>query len=998
MKKLFKILVFLFIAIFLILAVGFFVVTSAGFQKRMVTKSLPEGSEVERVHVTLSKIEMVGLNLRLEDGTLVNLKEFQTSFSPFSALFDNTIEMGAVTVSGLQVDLPVVLIAPSDRIEPVVEQPNGGSIRPDSEAQMIETEQSPEEGATTMDPVELLLALRNSEWLLDIESIGIEGVIVDAASSQYSFSITSPEILPGNDSVISASLELAASEPLEAGLQNFRSEVELKFAQRAQGGFEDFSIASSTNATNTSGEELLSVEQNLIIKVDPEGESAEVTVDFLLNLLEPSIFAPELQTLGALSVTGNALGLVRDNTLLLTKGEFLAKADEKDFASVNLEQSLVLGGEQEFVGQLASINLISIPIEWMKPFLPEDLVIEMEPFSAAFLIEGADSGSMLIQGARPVNVGPLTVEQGGLLLVKEVSLSLSPLVTFSPDGLIQALISDLTFSDRYGSILKGQVDVQIDPSQEISSDALAGIRADAVFDIELQELFQQPVLQGKVSILGGSANVNLSVDNSRGYPLELVTSINKLMAVSEPGSFGNYKISTQARASGSGVWETIVDIEAGRNKSTDLKVDAEVRAEVEPMEFKVEVASDSIKQRDLDVLLAAFAAPESIGTLDIEDRASSQSSVPALSSDRSRGASISMPPPWSAVDGTASVKIKSLVLESGMEIKGIEVDALISEELLKVNQLKAKLGEGSVDGVASVTYESSVENAYSLASNFELKGLEPSMIPAKTGTEIPVTGKFDASLAVEGEAVSLDAMVEAIDLDLAVRGNNGVVTAFKLGGRSRLGLLGAGLLGQGTDTPELSALADIVPSFNRINFEDFSLRITRGADKKIMIPELRFVGDMLLLEGAGSIAATNFDDIMNQALDLQLNLGGKGALARNLEILGLLSEAKEGEESEFRSWSTDVNIGGTLSKPDMSTVMAILNKPISGAISKLTGGKAPTDLLDSLLGKKSKKDKKSKDVKEKAADSQKSKADRKKEEKKDEIDMGLDLLNTVFGL
>ena len=186
-------------------------------------------------------------------------------------------------------------------------------------------------------------------------------------------------------------------------------------------------------------------------------------------------------------------------------------------------------------------------------------------------------------------------------------------------------------------------------------------------------------------------------------------------------------------------------------------------------------------------------------------------------------------------------------------------------------------------------------------------------------------------------------------------------------------------------------MAQAVPYFKDIKFESCTLELVRGKDKKVQIPQLKLLGDNLRIKGHGVIAAGNLTEILDHPLDLTLGLGAKGRLIDYLETLRLL-ESKTSEDG-FRNWNQDIKIGGSLGNPDTSALKELLNKAARRALDNPTKGEAagiqktPSREKKALPGQGN--------ATEHAPFEKKKKS--KEEALREDFEMGLELLNSIFG-
>ena len=186
-------------------------------------------------------------------------------------------------------------------------------------------------------------------------------------------------------------------------------------------------------------------------------------------------------------------------------------------------------------------------------------------------------------------------------------------------------------------------------------------------------------------------------------------------------------------------------------------------------------------------------------------------------------------------------------------------------------------------------------------------------------------------------------------------------------------------------------MAQAIPYFKDMKFESFSLQLVRGKDKQVRIPELKLIGDNLSINGHGAIAAGNLDEILDQPLYLTLALGAKGRLVDHLATLQLLGTKTS--EDGFRIWNQDIEIRGSLGDPDTSALKDLLNKAARRALDKprkVEAAGTPTPPAENgkvLPGQNN--------ASEQAPSKNKEKS--KQEALRNDIEMGLELINSIFG-
>ncbi|WPJ95298.1 AsmA family protein [Coraliomargarita algicola] len=985
MKTLIRIFLALFVFLVIAVGLGYFVVTRPAVQKKLVESQLPAGSSIKFVQVTPGSLELTDLNLRLEDGTTAKLDRLYSQFSLVAALFNDTIELRGLQIDGLVVKLPeaVAATAPS-------ESPTAGSA-PSAPAASSETPESAT--ASAQSPLDALYDLGDLSLLFDIDSVQLNGALIDASRNRYVFDLKSDSLAPGRQTTVESTLKLESQQVLQGGLKDFASHARLIFTQKQSGGFEQVRVESQTSGSDVNGGDLLSVSQTLELSINGFEKSASIALNFSADLPQPEVFAPELIGLQGLSLRGELQATAAGNALSLQTADLNAASKGSTVALVKLKQSLNLGGEQQFTGELMQVDLIHLPLTWLNPWLSNGLQVSGEPFSAQIVLSGQSHGALEVKTLSPLQIGPFSLYQNQGALLDEVSLRMNPIVRVDADQTLHFDLDEFQLLDRYGAVISGTASGYKSPSANASP--LAGLQTKAQFDIGLSELLQQPALVGMASVLAGQARVNIEVDGEAEYPAQLQAQIIGLRARDLPGSRQDYRLAAQLKQNGSGSYVIGSNFQAGseREPSTSLQLAGQAQLEKQPMTFKLDLTGARILQADIDLLLAAL---QSRGTATNSSNMSESPALPPSTSPvattptrtgSNRESTMSQSPAWADLDGEVGIKLDAITLQSGHTITGVNASAKISEALLAVRDLEANLQGGSLDGSAQVAFDPNAEHAYRVSSALSFQNFDPAIFSKKSSGSFPVQGLFDGHFNLTGAGESLEQAFEDSEADLLVSGREGVLTAFELDERSQLGLIGASILGQSLNRPGITAMAEAVPYFKNMKFSNFTLKLSREQDKKVRIPELRFVGDNLLIDGAGVIAASSLSEVLSQPLDLTLGLGAKGRLVDYLETLQLLGPNTNADG--FRTWNQDIKIGGSLGDPNTSALKDLLNNAARSALSK--SEKTPTTTPSNTLIPGQNTEGQELD----AVPQEKKKT--KDEKRRDDIEMGLDLLNSVFG-
>lgn len=982
MKTLFRILLVLFVLLVIAAGAGYFIMTRPAFQKKLIESSLPEGSSIQFVHITTRSIQLTDLNLRLPDGTTAQLDSLRSDFSPWAAVFDRTLQLSGLKLDGLVVKLPesgaLSSTAATSSVDAI-------SVPPATEPK-APREKAP--GEKVLSPADALYSLGEIDWLFDLDSVQLNGALIDASRNRYAFDLNATPIAPGVETTANANLKLESKKALQGGLKDFNSDLRLLFTQKPSGGFENLRLESLTEGSDASGGALLSISQTLELSINSFEKFAQVDLSFNADLPHPEVFAPELIDLRGLSLQGALQASVEGAALILKTADLEVASNGAPVATVQLKQSLTLGAGQKFAGELMEVDLINLPLTWLSPWLGNGLQLSGAPLSAQIALTGEQSGALQVNALRPIQFGPFSLAQDQQPLLDEVTLRMDPVIRVETDQRIHYDLGDFQLLDRYGAIIRGSV---VGSKESAAGDSpLAGVQTKAQFELGLAELLRQPVLESSASVLAGQAKVILDIDGSAEYPAQLQAAITGLRARDLPGSRQDYRLAAQLKETTAGGYLLASNFAAGSEDrpSTSIQLSGQVNLGLQPVPFKVNLAAPRISQSDVDLLIAAMKPQEP----DAAPATRAAEPTPAgSSSGRSPQGTVAETarPPWADLDGEVTIKIDEFKMASGQVITGLNALATISEPLLAISQIAASIDGGSLSGNANVAFHSSLAEAYQVSSALAFKNVDPSIFSKKRSGSFPVKGLFDGRFNMIGSGATLEAALDASEGDLLITGREGVLTAFELDNRSQLGLLGVGILGQSLNRPGITALSQAVPYFKDMHFDHFTLQLVRAHDKKVRIPQLSLMGDNLRIKGQGVIAASSLRDVLDQPLDLTLDLGAKGRLIDYLETLGLLQPATAADG--FRPWNQEIEIGGTLGDPDTSALMDLLNQAARRALNepgKVTPAQTPPAEGGLLLPGQ-----------ENTTPAPPTETPKKsKEEKiKDDIEMGLDLLNSVFG-
>lgn len=982
MKKLFRLFLVLAVLFVLLVGVGLFIITRPGVQKKLVESRLPEGSSIGSVRITTGSLELSELKLALPDGTHVRVAMLDTEFDPLAAYFDHTIKLGALNVDGLIVDIPQTLIqSPSPATPPsrVPDMTSSGGQSTAAAPPAVEAPVVEDSGS----PMDILYAIGEFDWLIDIDTIQLNGELRDGAGSTYSMDLNSVAIRPGQESTIETSLKLNAREPLHAGLTKFEASSRLFLKQNIDGGFEQVRLESLTSASDQKDANLLTVSQELDLSIQSFEERGSVNLLFNADLPKPEIFLPEMVGAGPFNVQGSLVAGVERSELTLTETDLLLSSGGSEMAAVSLKKSFTLGGSTNLSGDLMDIRITNLPLALLAPWMPEGLALTGSDLSARLNLSGLPGGALQLSSLEPIRLGPVSLSQDGVPLLDKVTVISQPIVRMASDQSITWELKQFQILDRYGEILSGQSVGQFNPSAPSDRLIPPGIKTETRLNLGLQEITQQPALAGYASILSGRATLDLTLDPAKKYPLLVQGKIDGISPRAYPGQRQDYRFALQLNEPKPGLLAVGANLQAGSEArpSSSLQLAGQAQPEASPLSFKAGLTSPRFSQRDYELLSSAFRSEvrpptpvtPSLGVTPRPTPRPTPTPPPVVTADEG--------PAWAGYDGELNVSVAELYLLSGQVITDLKASAVVSEPRLSLNQLQAALQGGKISGKAEALYTKNQRQAYAISTDMVFENFDPVMFSKRGPGSFPVQGIFNGRAQFSGQGATIEDAADAITGEFLLTGREGVLTAFKLDNRSNLGLIGAGLLGNQLNRPGLTAMAQAIPYFENMPFSDFTFRLNRKPDGRIVIPELSFLGRNLLINGTGSIAASSIRDVMDQPLDLTLELGAKGKLVDYLETLELLGP--DTSEDGFRRWAQAIQIKGSLSDPDTSVLQRILKDAANRALTQ-----SPKD-----------KEEAAQDAGGQNTDTEQNLQEKPSKEEKiiQDVETGLQILNSILG-
>lgn len=922
-------------AIICLILGAYFILTRPGVQKKLLADQLPEGSSVEFLQLTASGVRIDQLMLDLGEGNSLSVARVETRYSIWDALFNHTLNLGVLEIDGLNLVM-----------QPTPSQPTTEPV-----------ESTPAEAFESDDIYEQLSAMEQLDWLIKVERININGRIQAVDSGEVEFSMTSGAIAPGQSSEINLQLSVVAAAMDAQGFKALDSSMVLSFDQKENGGINQLKVVAQADAVDGAGASVLSFASHAALQVMDADKQAQMDSDFKVEIPQPAVLSPQLTVFESIQLNGEMQLVANEAIAELTAFDFTTDVNGQSVVSAQLKQKIRLSGAQEFVGELLELRISDFPMAWLNPFLPEGYAIQGAPLSLKMLLDGTEGQGARFYAPQVITLGPISMSDPQGSLLSDLSLKLQPDFDISSEGAVTFDLGKIRLVSASKNLLAAAINGSL-PAADVE-DPLSEMKVNVDLTSVLPRLFEQPALARSGKMQSGRLELHLALDGSAEKLVYLDGLLSQLTSPEKGVTVPDYVLKASVDLD-----DEVVDLEAlfAVNDVVDPKTAVTLKASLEPesspLKFNFSVMSDQIRQADLMPLASLFEPAESKAT---EEPAPTPS-------EPAEGV---IPPPWAGLDGEGTLSVKRLVLDAGIAITGISAEVLVSEPMLELKDLKAEVSGGTVAGKASVQFDASKADAYQADVDFALKSLDPSKLKGSLKSPLPIRGEFNASFLATGAGPSLNEAIEDVEGEVKLSAKDGVLTAFELDERKQQGLQLVGILGAALDQPGIAAVSETIQYFKEIGFESFNLSLDRASDKRISISQLKLIGDSLYLDGQGSIAASSLSDVMQQPMQLNLNLGAKGGLVKSLEALKLLKGTKN--DAGYREWEQSLKIGGTLSDPNTDSIMDLLNRAATNAL----GG--------------------NKKASSSSTNTSTTTTPTKKDERKEQIKMGVELLNNVFG-
>ena len=278
--------------------------------------------------------------------------------------------------------------------------------------------------------------------------------------------------------------------------------------------------------------------------------------------------------------------------------------------------------------------------------------------------------------------------------------------------------------------------------------------------------------------------------------------------------------------------------------------------------------------------------------------------------------------PWQGLSGNATLVIQQLILPQGHVLEGVVGRASIRPDSVSLTSFNSRISGGGITAKGDLIYTAKNQSPYTLRVNGTVEDIPSDLLVVGSGS--PITGNWDGSLSVLGQAEDLEGLANNVQVSLDVEGSSGLLQFTEISenaGKADTVIQIGALLGRFLENDRLTAITQMTSYLQRVPYDSIRFKVDRFTNGKVAIHEFTVLGPELLLTGNGSIDAYDWVSLADGALTMNLSMGTKGNFGRNAAVLGLTSNQLAGD---YQLWRQPINISGTLSNPNYAALKDII--------------------------------------------------------------------------
>ncbi len=645
--------------------------------------------------------------------------------------------------------------------------------------------------------------------------------------------------------------------------------------------------------------------------------------------------------MGPLSVSSRSEGTYAGSTLVVAKaateihraspsGPLLASIELVQPVTVDLNTTTPSVAKPD--ADAAQVRLGTIPLSWAEAFVPNSkLGGQLSGAALAVKIRGANS--VEANTTEPVTVRGATVSMNGQPMAQNVDVIVDFSAAKQGDN-VRYNVRKL--EARQGSAVLASLTA----NGEATLGAKIALTAKGTLDADLAALTQQPAAASAVALAKGNVNATFDATIRNTIDAKVNVSVRNLVAKQGNQPLGEAELALTATVQPDGSSVLKVPFTFVKNgRKSDVTLEGRLTQPQGGISFDGRITGSQIFVDDLQPLAGlAPSTPAQAATPSAQKTPAPKPAVTAATSDKDTQ------PFWAGAGGSIEIDLKQITYGQDYVISGVRGTAVINARQLALRSLEGKLKENPFKLAASVDFDASQPQPYTLAAVANINGLAvgPILQSLNPNEKPQLETNVTVDSKIGGQCTNLRNLMMNAYGNFDVTGSKGVLRALAnktgrtVGGVSSIaGLAGAFLNNQNT-AAAVSAGADLAGKLAELPFDGFSMHVNRGADLAFKIGSIEFISPDTRLSGSGEIANQPGVAIANQPMKITLTLAGKDNMAFLLDKAGLLSGNKD--DKGYYTMSTNFTVGGTPAKADSNELWRIIAEAgLKAAAGKFLG-------------------------------------------------------------
>jgi hypothetical protein len=493
------------------------------------------------------------------------------------------------------------------------------------------------------------------------------------------------------------------------------------------------------------------------------------------------------------------------------------------------------------------------------------------------------------------------------------------------------------------------------------------IAAKGNLEADAAALMQQPAFASEASLARGqiSAAFDANIGDATIQANARVTG-RGLVAKQDNRPLGDAELTltTTMQADGSSVVKAPFTLTNGGRKS-DITIDGKLVRSSNSLSFDGRITGNQVFVEDLQPLasLAPSAKPSPTATSanipamksatapnattaprPVVPVASSSGAVQPASSAITRDPR----PFWARIGGKLDVDLKQITVSREYVVSGLHGNATITTTHLGLNSLEGQLKENPFKLSATMEFDGSKPQPYTLASAADFSNVDIGEIlrAANPGEKPQLETKVTVSAKLDAQGATITDTLQHAYGKFDVSGSQGVLRALaKRGGKAVTGVSTLlGLAGAAQNSEGTVALGELTQKLAELPFDKFVMHAERGTDLNLKVTQLDFLSADTHVSGSGMIVNQPGVPIQNQSMQFTIQIAGKdsmGLLMQRARILGDQTDALG-----YRNMFTSFTLKGTPANADSTDLWRILGEAVMRNFGDQIGNQ-----LQKLLGR-----------------------------------------------